>query len=313
MPQMTPAQARVIDPILSEIARGYKMPGMVGDALFPVVPVTRRGGSILSFGKEDFMQYSGIVRAPGANTKRVQFGYANGTYSLKQHALEGMVPREIAEEAEEPGVDMGTMAVRKVQNIIAMQLEREQATLATTAGSYDAANKVTLAGTSQWSDYGTVSDPAGNIEAAKDAVRAKIGMRANTVVMGAAVFKALKHHPKVVDRIKYTGRDVVTTDLLASLFDVQRVLVGDAITATDAGVFSDVWGKFCVVAYTDLSGIQDMGSPSYGYTYRLDGAPIVEEAYYDRSAKSWIYPVTDDLAPVLASADAGYLISAAVA
>lgn len=310
MPQMTTAQARVIDPILTEIAQGYKHPAVVGPALFPIVPVGRRGGTILKFGKEDFMTYN-TARAPGSNTMRVQFGYQSGTFALSQEALEGVVPFEIEEEAQEPGVDMSSMSVRKVQNIIFLAHERRCATLATTAGSYAAENKATLSGATQWSHAD--SDPVGAVEAAKDAVRAKIGVRPNTMVIGAAVFKSLKTNKAIIERIKYTGRDVPTVELLASLFGVQRLEVGDAITATDAGVLSDVWGKFAVLAYTDTSGVQDMGSPSYGYTYRLRGYPVVEQGYYDANAKSMVYPVTDELSPVIASADAGYLFSAAVA
>lgn len=55
------------------------------------------------------------------------------------------------------------------------------------------------------------------------------------------------------------------------------------------------------------------GLPSYGYTYQLNGYPQVEEAYFDRNAKSWIYPVTRVEAPVLAAAGAGFLITNAVA
>jgi hypothetical protein len=310
---MTPAAARVIDPILSEVAQGYKNADMVGMALFPYVPVGQRGGKILSFGKEDFRLYS-TGRAPGANTKRVQFGHASGSYALEQHALEGMVPFELMEEAEAvPGVDLGSGAVTKVQDIISLRLEKAQADLATTAGNYGASNKVTLSGTSQWSDYSGTSDPAADIEAAKEAVRAQIARRPNTIVMGAAVFAKLRNHPKVIDRIKYTGRDTATPELLAGLFGVQRVLVGDAIYENDSGAMADVWGKFVVVAYTELGGISDMGRPTYGYTYRLRGYPIVEQAYQDRNAKSWIYPVTDEVSPVIAGAAGGYLISAAVA
>lgn len=310
MPQMTTAQARVIDPILTEIAQGYKHPAMVGSSLFPVVPVGRRGGTVLSFGKEDFMTYA-TGRAPGSNTKRVQFGYQGAPYALLQEALEGMVPFEIEEESGEPGVDMASMSVRKVQNIIYLSHERKCAALATNAALYANENKLTLSGTGQWSHAD--SDPIKAVETAKDAVRAKIGLRPNTMVIGAAVFAGLKTNKAVIERTKYTGRDVPTPEILASLFDVDRVMVGDAITASDAGVFSDVWGKFAVLAYTDTSGIQDMGSPSYGYTYRLRGYPVVEQGYYDNNAKSMVYPVTDELAPVLAAADAGFLFSAAVA
>jgi hypothetical protein len=309
---MTPSTARVIDPVLTEIARGYQNAAFVGMALFPAVPVGQRGGKIIQFGKEAFRAYN-TGRAPGANTKRVQFSYGDASYALEQHALEGTVPFEIMEEASAvPGIDMGAGAVQMVQDIIAARLERAQATAATTAGNYASSNKVTLSGTDQWSDL-SASDPIDDIETAKEAVRAKIGRYPNTIVMGAAVMAKLRQHSKIVDRIKYTGRDVPTPELLASLFGVQRVLSGDAVQATDADVLSDVWGKFVVVAYTETAGLAQMGRPSYGYTYRLRGYPIVEATYQDRNAKSWIYPVTDEVSPVIAGAEAGYLISAAVA
>ena len=314
MPQMTPATARVIDPILTNVARGYRNDALIGMNLFPSVSVVPRGGKIVRFGKEAFMTYNS-GRAPGAATKRIQIGYSSGSYALESFSLEGLVPYELMQEAAAvPHIDLGSGAVRTVQDIIALRLEQAQAALATNAATYAVANKTTLSGTSQWSDFTSgVSDPVKDIEAAKEAIRAAVGKRPNTVVMGAVVASKLRQHPKIIDRIKYTGRDVPTPELLAQLFGVRQVLVGDAVQATDAGAFSDVWGKFVVVAYTEMGSLADLGRPSYGYTYRLGGYPIVEQPYQDRNAKSWIYPVTDEVAPVIAGADAGYLISAAVA
>lgn len=313
MQQQTLSQARVIDPILSEIAQGYKNSDMVGMSLFPAVPVMQRGGKIISFSKEDFSLYN-TLRTPGANTRRVQFGYTSGNYSLDQHSLEAVAPWEHQQEASRVAqINLAAMAIKKTQNIIALRLEKAQADLATTAASYAASNKVTLSGTSQWSDYTGTSAPSKDIETAKDAIRAQIGKRGNTVIMGAAVCKALRQHPSIIDRIKYTGRDSVTTDLLATLWGVDRVLVGDAVYNDATGAITDVWGKFVVVAYTTIGSVADLGEPSYGYTYRLDGAPYVEQGYSDRNVKSDIYPVTDEVSPVLTAALSGYLISAAVA
>jgi len=315
MAQMTPSGARVVDPVLSTIAQGYSNSEMVASSLFPAVPVPMRGGKIITFGKEDFMLY-GSQRAPGENTKRVQFGYAGGNYALVDYGLEGQVPIEVIQEGQAgPGIDHAAMAVRKVSNIMALRLEKQAADIARTAASYAAANKTTLAGVTQWSDFTSATSlPIQNIETAKEAVRAATGKRPNTVVMGAAVMAKLRQHPNVVDRMKYTGRDVATAEILAALFGVQRVLVGDAIYSNDAGTaFTDVWGKDVVVAYTELGSVADMGAPSYGYTYQLSGYPLAEDPYYDRNSKSWVFPVTRAEAPVLASASAGYLIKDAVA
>lgn len=313
MGQLTNSQARVIDPILSEVARGYQQANLVGMSLFPRVPVIARGGKIITFGKEAFMQYANMKRAPGQNTRRIQFGYSGASYSLDDFSLEGQVPTETEQEAAAvPGIDVAQRTVNGVQDIIANRLEIAQATLATTAGNYAAGNKVTLSGTGQWSDL-VNSDPVKDIEAAKEAIRKQTGKRPNIVTMGAAVFAQVKQTAAVKDRIKYTGRDIATTELLASLFGVAQVVVGDAVQAADDGTFSDIWGKFVVVAYTPTASLAAQGTPSYGYTYQLSSMPMAEEPYYDRNAKSWIYPVTDVCAPVIAGAESGYLISAAVA
>lgn len=315
MPQMTPAQARVIDPILTTAAQGFKNPDFIGANLFPEVPVDARGGKIVTFGREDFELYS-TVRAPGGATKRVQFGYTGGNFALEDHSLEGVVPIENSQEAAAvPGIDLGNAAVRRTQNIIALRKEKAQADLATTAGNYAASNKVTLAGTDQWSDYSNLvaSNPSADIETAKEAIRAKVGKRPNTVVMGPLVWASLKYHPNMLDRIKYTSRDSISLEMVAALWDVKRVIVGDAVYMTNAGVQTDIWGKFVVLAYTEIGSLADSGLPSYGYTYQLRGYPFVEQPYYDRNAKSWVYPVSDSLSPVIAAALAGYLISGVVA
>lgn len=314
MPQITPSQARVVDPVLSSIAQGYQNNEMVGGFLFPTVPVGLRGGNVITFGKEGFMLYA-AQRAPGENTKRVSFGYAGAPFSLADYSLEGLVPVEIEQEASNgPGIDMGAGAVNEVSDIMALRLEKQQADIARNPALYGANNKLTLSGTAQWSDFGATSNPVAVIEAGKDAVRAATGKRPNTAVIGAAVMSKLKQHPLIIDRLKYTGRDVATPELLASLFGLERVVVGDSIYSNDAGTaFTDVWGKDVVLAYTKLGTVASRGTPSYGYTYQLNGYPLVEEPYFDRSAKSWIYPVTRSEAPVMAAAGAGFLISNAVA
>lgn len=308
---MTLSQARVVDPVLSTVAQGYQNNELIFRTLFPVVPVEQRGGNIIEFGREDFQRYN-TARAPGAATKRVEFGYSGKPYALVDHSLEGKLPFELMQEANAvPGIDLGKIVVMKTQAAIQIGNELRAAALATTAAHYAASNRVTLAGTSQWSHAS--STPSVDIQTASDAVRAAVGKRPNTVVLGPRVWSALKQHPQMIERLKYTGRDSLTLDMLAALWDVRRVVVGDAVFEDDTGAIRDVWGNSVVVAYTDTSGLNDGGLPSYGYTYRLRNYPLVETPYSDRNSKSWIYPVTDSLAPVIACANAGYLISAAVA
>ena len=318
MPQLTPAQARIIDPVLTNLARGFRAPQYIAMELFPRVPVSTRAGRVVSFGYEEFLQYN-TRRAPGAKTQRINIGWGSQLYSLEDHSLEAGVPVELEQEAiaVAPPVDMAMIAVRKALRAMQLRFEIQAAAIARNFATYGAGNRIPLSGTSQWSDFGTVSDPIQVIETAKEAVRQRVGVRPNTVVMGGQVFAFCRQHPKVVDRIKYTSRDIATPELLAMLFGVDRVLIGDAVQAADSTAadptFSDVWGKDCIVAYTVPGSVADLGTPTYGYTYQLDGYLQVEEGYWDRNTKSWYYPVTDAAIPVIAAANAGYLIQNAVA
>lgn len=317
MSQLTLAQARVINPVLTAIAQGFKQNDLIGAALFPQVPVSLRAGNIITFGKEDFMQYSGLVRAPGSATKRVQLGYAGSPFALLDYSLEGSLPIETLQEsiADANGfsIDGASLAIMKVQSIMALRLEIAQASLATTLGSYPAGNRITLSGTAQWNDYTGVSDPAAVVETGKEVVRAATGKRPNTLVLGPVVFARLRQHPRVRDQFKYTDKSGINIEMLKEFFGVANVYVGDAVQATDAGVLSDVWGKHAILAYTETATVGDLGAPTFGYTYNLDGYPLVEEPYYDRNSKTWYFPVTRSEAPVIAGSSAGYFIQNAVA
>jgi hypothetical protein len=317
MPQLTPSQARVINPVLSSIARGIQQNDLVGGFLFPRVDVPLRGGQILTFGREAFMQYSNLNRAPGSSTPRVQFGYSGSAYSLIDYSIEGKVPIEIQEEGMNSSftLDHAAVAINGADRILALRLEIAQATLATTLGNHASSNRVTLTSTAQWSDQTSgVSNPLANIETGKEAIRAGTGKRPNVGVMGPAVWASLKYHPILRDYTKYTGREVATLGILSELTGIPNWYVGDAVFSNDDGtVLSDCWGKDVVMAYSELGSVASYGAPTFGYTYNLEGYPLAEEPYMDRNVKSQMFPVTRAEAPVIAGQLAGYLIKAAVA
>ena len=309
---MNNSQARVIDPILTAIARGYESQfPLVANTLFPIVPVNARGGTIITFGREQF-QVVDTRRAPGADTKSVEIGYGSGKYSLTDNRLMGKVPVEHMEEAAAvPGIDLASRAIVVVQDKMSLEREVHAASLARSASAYVAANKTTLSGADLWT--ASTSNPFTVIEAGKEAIRKKIGRRPNVMVLGPVVLSALRMHPLVLDKLSTaTDRTPATLLQLAALFEVATIIEGNAIVDT-AGTFGDVWGNDAILAYVTPKSLQEMGSQNYGYTYQLSGRPDVEESYLDRSKNSFMYPVSDASQAVLTSADSGYLIKNAVA
>ena len=308
MPQATPGQARVIDPILSAVARGYRSPkARIADLLFPIVSVGQRAGRIIAFGPDDFKLVS-TKRAPGANTKRVQYGYASDPYSLVDHRLEGGVPVELQEEAQAvPGIDLISTAVQRVQNTMALEREYIAAQLARNAANYPSGNKVALSGTSRWSD--PASDPFTDIMDAKEVIRSKTGEKPNVLTLAPKVMTALRTHPKVLDRLSTASdRPPATIQQLQALFELQQVVEAESIYH-DGTQFQDVWGKDAILAFTTPASMQEMGAPNFGYTYQLTGRPAVEEGYFDNNSNTWYYPVSDACQPVFAGPTAGFLFA----
>lgn len=308
---LSPSEARVVDAVLTNHARGYVHPERIAQHLFPAIPVNQRGGRRIEFNKDGFRRMN-TRRAPGAKRQEIEFGFLGAKFALEQRDLVGKVPEEIAQEAQRgPGIDMGRQAVEQVQDIISLDKEAEAANLALDPNNYDAAHKVALAGSNQWSHAD--SDPKADIKTGREAIRSAIGMEPNTLVLGPRPYRALDDHPKILEKFKYTSSESITTAMLARYFDIPNVHVGRAVYANDAGEFVDVWGTSALLAYVPTDGARRMNAPSYGYTYQLAGHPFVGQNWWDNDTKSRKYPVTDEYSAELVGADAGYLIQGASA
>ena len=304
------AQGRVINPILSNVAQGYTNMDLVGSALFPRVPVAVSGGQIIEFDRDAFRLVN-ARRAPGASAKRIPLGYSGKQFALVQDSLEVPVARELLRDAQlVPNIDLASRAVGVIMKNLMLSLENDQAVLATTAANYGAGNKLVLSGTTKWSTATGV--PLTDIDTAREAIRQACGVYPNVMVMSAVAFNACKNNPNVVARFQYNGAagtdsSQITPTMLAGLFNIKKIVIGAAVTWTDANVAADIWGNNVVIAYVPETNLA-MEEPSFGYTYTMDGNPLVEEPYYDNSQKSWIYGVNYERVPVLSGISSGYLI-----
>jgi hypothetical protein len=301
---LSPQQVRIINPILTQVALGYQNSEFIGDALFPRVPVDIRGGQVLQFGKEDFKVYN-LKRSPGATTEEISFGYLGDPFALVQDAVNVKIPREYQQDAEVmPGIDLGARAVRKGMAVIYKSLEMDQAALALNPANYGA-NVVALSGTAQWSN--PASDPVGQVLAYKETIRTQIGRYPNVMAFGPAPWLAFRNNPVVKTRYQFTTPDAITEEMIAKLLELEKVVVGKAVTSDDNGNMSDIWGDNAVLAYVpqQLAAVEE---PSFGYTYTYQGTPYAEAPWWDNSKKSWVYGVTMDRLPVVTGIASGYLV-----
>ncbi len=301
-------QVRVIDPILSDFARGYENNELVGNLLFPRVDVGASGGQVIEFDKSAFQLYD-TQRAPGSATKRIELGYLGRPYALESHALEALVPYENMRDASlVPGIDLARESLMSVVDSMALKLEFQQASLARNAALYPAANKIALLSNNNF------SVPAFGVKAAvtasRAAIRAQTGKKANVMILPPNSIAKLDIHPEIRDRLKYTGGGNATAQMLATYFEVDTVVEGGAVYTTSSSASAamiDVWGNDIVLAYVPKN-FRSVRTPSFGYTYSMRGQPSVKTPYQDNNRESWVYGAKFERAPVIAAITSGYLI-----
>lgn len=307
---MNAPQTRVVDPILTQHARGYTNAEMVGSALFPAVPMPTRAAKRIEFGRDSFKRRR-TRRAPGGVIAALEFGYEGKAVNLHQEALSAVTPIEFQQEAGAvPGIDLQQVGVDTVLAVIALEKEIQQAEVARNAASYAATNKAALVGDNKWSDPD--SDPKSQVFDAKESIRKRIGRRPNTLVLAGGLTSALGKHPLITAHFRPTNAAAISLAMLASYFDVENVVSGDAIYDQADGTTVDVWGGDAILAWVPPVGQRQMPLPSYGYTYQLLNHPLVEQARWDGDIRSWKNDVLDEFSAELVGADAGFLFQNAL-
>ena len=294
---------RVVDPVLTNLAAGYTNEQFVGDQLMPFVPVDKEGGKIPLFGKEHFKVYS-TERALRAKSNRINpEDIGEVDVALDEHDLE--YPIDYREDAES-AFPLQARATNTVVEGIRLRHEVMVADMVQNPANYAVGNKIALSGTSRFTD--DTSDPEGVVSDAKAAVRSKIVKEPNTLVIGYATWRVLKRHPQLRAILSDTRPRLVQIADLREIFEIENIVIGKAVKADDAGITSDIWGDNMVLAYVPkASGDRSPYEPSFGYTLRKKGNPVVDTRTED--GKIELIRNTDIFRPFLLGADAGYLIS----
>ena len=306
MPRLS--NIRMVDPVLTQLAIGYGS-NMFGaaEALFPLVDTDKEGGKIPKFGMDHFRIYN-TERALRAKSNRMQASSIGEVdVVLDEHDLEYPIDYRENAEAAFPLRAHGTNMVTQ-----GIQLRREKycADMAQNPANYAASNKITLSGTSQFTD-GSNSDPEGVVDDGKEAIRKAIAKDANTMVIGPSTWKVLKRHPKMRELLSTASKRLIRLEDLQDIFEIENILIGKTVFAGDNDTtVSDLWSDNIVLAYVPKAQAnieRSLYEPSFGYTLRKKGSLQIDSRTED--GKIELIRQTDIYRPYLLGATAGYLIS----
>lgn len=244
----------------------------VSTRAFPVIPVTKQSDVYFSYTKNDFFRDQAQRRAPGTESAGGGYGVdGTNSYSCRIEAFHKDVDSQVRSNSDSP-LSPDQDAVRFVSQVLMVRQEVQWASTFFQASIWG--TDVTPA--NLWSDY-TNSTPITDIETGITTILTNTGKKPNKLVLGYPTFIKLKHHPDIIDRIKYTAGmgdpALASPQTLAKLFGVKEVLVCEAVYATnnenETAVMSFVQGKHALLCYAAES--PSIMEPSAGYTFQWTG------------------------------------------
>ena len=267
-----------VDAILTNISVAYlqNQDNFIADKVFPVIPVDKKSDKFFTYTKNDWFRDEAQRRAGGTESAGGGYGLSTDSYNADVFAFHKDVDDQTLYNADAP-LNPLREATEFVTRRLALRKEI-QWNSDFFAGSIWGNDYDGVAGTpstnevKQWSDY-AASDPIDDIKDAKAGILGTTGMEANTLVLGYDVFRTLKNHPDIVDRIKYTSSQTVTADMLAAMFDVPRVIISKAVKATNnegaTAAYSFTSGKKALLCH--VAPTPGLLTPSAGYSFSWTG------------------------------------------
>ena len=217
-----------VDRPLTTISTAFiqKQDRFIATKVFPVVPVPKQSDKYFTYTQAYWFTSEAQPRAPGSETAGSGFGIGTASYSCDVIGFHKDVDDQTRANADAP-INLDRDATEYVTQQLLLKREIDWA--------------ATFFATSVWTGSTTGADiapgdwdtaagtPIEDVAAEQIAIIKNTGYKPNIMVVGPEVYEHLKNHPDILERIKYTQRGVVTEDLLAGLFDVERFYVAWAV------------------------------------------------------------------------------------
>ena len=265
-----------IDVALTNISIAYiqAQDTFIAAKVFPVIPVDKQTNKYFTFPKEAWFKDEAQKRTDGTETAGSGYTVSSDTYACDVWGFHKDVGAQLRANADAQ-INMDRGAVQFVTQRMLMRQERQWVTDYFNISIW---GTTVTGGTNftRWSDY-VNSDPVEDIENAKEAILGVTGFMPNTIVMGYQVWRKLKNHPDIYDRLKGVisagGPRVVTKQQVAAIFEVDNLYVPQGIYASnnegETAAYGFIQGKSVWIGYVNPN--PGLEVPSAGYTFNWTG------------------------------------------
>ena len=258
----------------------------VAGRVFPNIPVGSHSDAYFTYDRGEFNRDSMEERAPATESAGGTYKIGTDTYYARVYAYHKDVPDQVRANQDDP-IDLDREATEFVtmKGLIHREVTWVDSYFKSGVWTFEvdgaSARSSSFDPTSQTAnDLVSWDDPSGtpieDVRLLKRYVLEETGFMPNTLTLGRPVFDALVDHPDIVgrlDRGQTTGPVMATRDSLAALFELETVLVMDAIRNTakegqDAS-HAFIGGKHVLLSYRPAT--PGLLTPSAGYTFSWNG------------------------------------------
>lgn len=208
-----------------------------------VIPVVNQSDLYVTYDRGYFWRDEAKPRPLGGQPEQVGYKTGSGNYSCIEYALEHIIDDRQRANVDDP-IRLDEQATILLTQKMMIKQDRMWATGFFKTGIWT--TEVTgstspVPGTLRFLKFtNAASDPIGVLDQYKDLMNQKTGFMPNTLVLGAAVLRELRTHPDISDRIKYTRIGIADEALLASMFNIQNVIVARSVyNAAQEGATDD--------------------------------------------------------------------------
>jgi hypothetical protein len=263
-----------IDVALTNISVAWPNEGLVGEVLFPTVPVAKQSNKYYVYnGREGWYPALDDSRAPGTEANEIPgMAVSVDTYYAQEHALQIAVTDEERENADSP-LNPDIDGVEMITSRVALGKEYRIYQKAAVATNYQTTLTADLSTSPagfgvQW-DASATATPIRDIRVAMRLLHAQSFLQPNQAVIPYKVMSALEDSQDLIKRIQYVERAILTPDLIESLLGLSRVVVpGFGIATNNPGqalTLQYLWNKEVVLAYNPTR--PGLKTPAFGYEF----------------------------------------------
>lgn len=293
-----------VDALLSNVSVKYSNADLIAMKVFPEVQV-KKSSDLFRVYERNF-RIPETKRANKGLAREHSFNVSSSTYVLENHAL-----KDYVSDDDQDNYDLADLRADTTEELTDVILRRMEKSVADLFTSSNWSLNASLASGARFSDNTTTSNPIPIFDTATSVVIANSGQTPNFGIIPRDVFVALKNHTSVIDRVKYTSKDM-TPDILAGLLGLPELLIANGqYDTSDLGrtsTMSNFWGSVAFVGYKPSR--PGPKQPSSGYIFRKN-VPMVKRWRDDEREAEAIEVCMKYQARIVASLS-GYLITSAI-